>query len=1100
MTDPSQLAARDAEARERALDPRASILLQAPAGSGKTTVLTQRFLRLLGEVDEPEQILAITFTRKAAAEMRERVFRALRGDIQGASAQAQRTRQLAETALARSRALGWAVEHSPGRLRIQTIDSLNRWLAARLPIAARAAGELSIIERPLSLYHLAARRTLLDAESDETLLPHVERLFDRLDNDFSRLERLLTGMLQARSHWLPHLVEKQDAELQARVEESLQAIVGERLTAAVRLFPRTLIETGVALAQRGAVNRSQEGGGNDGPWQVWLESEPVTATLSLRQWQGLCQLVLTEAQTWRSALTKREGFPTTDKPLKAAALQWIADVRAVPGAHEMLTELATLPDTKLSADDAVALGSLARLLKLAAAELEVVFQEAERVDYPYVAAAARRSLAERGAPTDLALRLGAEIRHILVDEFQDTSIEQVALLESLTAGWDDGDGRTLFMVGDPMQSIYQFREAEVGLFLRTRERGLGSLRLTSLTLTRNFRSSPRLVEWTNAVFPRVFPALDDPRSGAVRYLESVPGREESMPGMVQLHRTPEADPQAEAGSIAKLIARLRLIEPKASIAVLVAARAHAAPIVAALQAAQVAVSGVDLVSLAELSVTRDLVALTRALDHLADRTAWLAVLRAPWCGLSLSDLTALLADAPLATVWECLSDGERISRLKVDARRRLLRTREVLEAALIERDRQDLAQWVEQTWLRIGGPAACGGDEDLEHARAFFDALARWSTEPDWTGPLSLETRLSELFAVHSAAPADAVQIMTIHRAKGLEFDAVMIPALGRRMRGTPEPLLRWLELPREPDGSDLLMAAIPETARRGMEPLNEYLKTLQARRAAHERARLLYVAATRARSELHLFGELPEATEPDGEPEPVSGTLLATLWPAVATLFPREVDVNAAPTPQAAPPSVRFERLPADWQAPAIPPGPRAEEIDIASYDADEEGDSSWSTEPERCVARLVREQLCHFSRLGKLPERPSLDELREKLRRVGLDDSDLEPCLVRAQAVLLACLADRHLQWMFSPGHRQVSSPLPLTGMHHGQLTSVAIDRSFVDAEGIRWVIDFSLVEVRGALLEKYVSLARHLGAEPVRAASYFPLTQTLSVRSSE
>src|SRR3984885_2744777 len=109
--------AADALAREYASDPRLSVLLQAPAGSGKTTVLTERLLRLLAVVDEPEEILAITFTRKAAAEMRARVLKALRGEIATSSAQGRRLQALAAAGLHRGAARGWNLAHDPGRLR-----------------------------------------------------------------------------------------------------------------------------------------------------------------------------------------------------------------------------------------------------------------------------------------------------------------------------------------------------------------------------------------------------------------------------------------------------------------------------------------------------------------------------------------------------------------------------------------------------------------------------------------------------------------------------------------------------------------------------------------------------------------------------------------------------------------------------------------------------------------------------------------------------------------------------------------------------------------------------------------------------------------------
>jgi ATP-dependent helicase/nuclease subunit A len=115
----------DDAARRAAAEPSASVLLEAPAGSGKTAVLTQRYLKLLTTVDDPGEILAITFTRKAAAEMRARVIRALRGELPAADPGAAVLRPLAAAALAHGAARSWQLETAPERLRIQTIDSFN---------------------------------------------------------------------------------------------------------------------------------------------------------------------------------------------------------------------------------------------------------------------------------------------------------------------------------------------------------------------------------------------------------------------------------------------------------------------------------------------------------------------------------------------------------------------------------------------------------------------------------------------------------------------------------------------------------------------------------------------------------------------------------------------------------------------------------------------------------------------------------------------------------------------------------------------------------------------------------------------------------------
>ena len=170
-----------------------------PAGSGKTAVLTQRFLRLLCTVEDPGEILAITFTRKAAAEMRARVMRALRGELAPSDpGHARSCRRYAAAALrARRRRAAGTCSAEPQSLRIQTIDAFNYALACQLPVASRVGGTLNVTESPRALYARAARRTLLPRRAIPALAPDVQRLFERLDNHWMNLERLIAAAAAA---------------------------------------------------------------------------------------------------------------------------------------------------------------------------------------------------------------------------------------------------------------------------------------------------------------------------------------------------------------------------------------------------------------------------------------------------------------------------------------------------------------------------------------------------------------------------------------------------------------------------------------------------------------------------------------------------------------------------------------------------------------------------------------------------------------------------------------------------------------------------------------------------------------------------------------
>jgi ATP-dependent helicase/nuclease subunit A len=1075
----------DLQARGAALDPARSILLQAPAGSGKTAVLTQRFLRLLCTVDEPEAILAITFTRKAAGEMRERVVRALRGKIEVHDPNRAQLEALAANALRHAAARGWKLLQDPKALRIQTIDSFDYWLATQLPVAARVGGAFAVTDAPEELYLRAARRTLVEGENDAQLGPDIELLFERFDNSWSLLERLLAQMLSRRGHWLHYVVDAKPQALCERVNASLADIIGARLEAVNRLVPESLLRTAAALPGVGA-----------------LTPDPA----QLAAWQRLGTLALTERGGWRKSLAaKHLGAQYAEPGSRAALGRCIELLSGIAGLGSLLHELVALPPPALSAADASALAALSRVLAGAAQELQMQFT-AGKVDYTYIAGAARAALSAASEPTDLALRTGTRLRHILVDEFQDTSLAQFQLLEQLTTGWEEGDGRTLFVVGDPMQSIYRFRDAEVGLFIAARERGIGAVRLTPLRLTQNFRAQPALVRWTNEVFAQVLAPGDDLRAGAVTFAPSIAARAPQGAAGVQLRLYP-GDAQAEASGVAAGIHSLRGEDPAATVAVLVAARAHAAAIVRELKARGLEPLGVDLVPLGERPIVRDLVQLSRALHDLADRSAWLAVLRAPWCGVRLASLTALSRAKDPLLIFEALSRPERLARCPPDDRPRLLRVREVLGEALGQRDGQPPADYLESVWVRLGACDAYSR-QDLDDAHAFFEALAARAAVFEWRGPEDFPALLRDLYSAPRATHDNPVQIMTIYGAKGLQFDHVFVPALERVPDHGRGELLEWIDLPRDGTASDLLMAVAPATddRRAAREPLSALIRALQKGRWTHERSRLMYVAATRARQTLHLSAA-PQI-KAHGSIAPDRRSLLACLWPALADSF--HTDATAAP--KAAPgAALPLRRLVSAWSPAELPAAPQLPHLPLARA-ALEVQEFSWVGETQRHVGTIVHAWLARAADSGELPAVPDTDAqlavFEAELRRQGVAAAERPAAARVIAAALQRSFADARGRWILSR-HRDAYSELALTGLSEGRLRSVVIDRCFVDEHGTRWVIDYKTSRHEGGGLEEfldqemqryqgqltaYAALARALGPEPVRAALYFPLLGVL------
>src|ERR1700752_1107802 len=209
----------------------------------------------------------------------------------------------------------------------------------------------------------------------------------------------------------------------------------------------------------------------------------------------------------------------------------------------------------------------------------------------------------------------------------------------------------------------------MSLFLLAKRRGISTVRLRSLTLQRNFRSAPAIVQWVNEAFARVFPAADQVAAGRSAFRESGATRAADADQLVQAHSA-AAVPGGEVESVVAILAAERRRDPDQSIAVLVQNRKHLEGLRERLRARGLAVHAVEIDSLGEQSIAQDLAGLTRALLHLDDRIAWLAVLRAPWCGLTFADLEALCADDHASAIWDLLRQPTRLARLSADGQER----------------------------------------------------------------------------------------------------------------------------------------------------------------------------------------------------------------------------------------------------------------------------------------------------------------------------------------------------------------------------------------------------------------------------------------------
>ncbi len=1193
----------DFAAREQALDPNQSFICEAPAGSGKTELLTQRLLVLLSRAKKPEEVLAITFTRKAAGEMRDRLLSALKNALTQPCPEQdhqKHTWDLARKVLDANDRYQWELLDNPNRLQIRTFDSLCAQLIAFLPLQSTFGSAPKIVEDSDELYEKAVQNFMTTLEDEVSWSDALAKLLMQVDNQFYRLESLLIDMLKRRDSWLPLFgslakVSSRDDQIKLILEQHLNNVRVELVAKLNQTIPNGCHREIVSLAAYAAhnlrdMNLTAPTSKKSSPIIHCLNLDldnsllPNSDEQGMDAWLGIITLLTTDKGDWRKSITKTIGFPSEgskeEKQIvneKKAALKNVIDILSEhQEIKSLFKDVRNLPSPAYNSAQWEQLEAIGQVLPVLAAHLTLVFQEKNCVDFTEVAIKARTALGQLDSPSDLAIRLDYRIQHILVDEFQDTSIGQVQLLELLTAGWQPDDGRTLFCVGDAMQSIYGFRGANVGLFLHSRENGLGSIPLTSLQLTTNFRSYANIVNWNNRCFADSFPDQNDISSGAVSYSVAQAFNETEYAAPVFhafILEDDETRENDEAATVLKIVQERLNEYPDDTIAILVRSRSHAVHIAPVLRQANINYRAVDLEPLSEVMAIQDLMALTLALLYPADRTAWLSILRAPWCGLSLNDLD-VIANAgddnrrygifvdQLKTCLDIKSKpskhsnksiqsdmftedaflNTKTSTLTLDGLDRLQRVFPILVQALKMKQRKSLRQWVEGTWIQLGGPACLQQESDLTNVNVYFELLDKLDESGSLPKYESLQKAVNKLFAAPDPSSNEQIQIMTIHKSKGLEFDMVILPSLHRGGKSNDPELLMWQERISRSGHPELLMGPIPPShIENKQDAIYTHLREEQKKREAFEACRLVYVACTRAKKQLHLLGSIKQDKKDSQRFSPPSkSSLLSSIWNAIELSVKRydsethnqqQIENQISQRESTKEKAKLLTRLPKNWTLPKLEEGNQltdyilnysgldvsapSTEDDFNSMESQNIPDLKLEDKTARNIGTLVHQIIQEMGEKGlEIWKQKSIQEYipfwRARLINLETPAQQLNESLDRVNHLLTLLLADKNFYWMHGEDHKNKYCEFPISYKDGENIHHLVIDLLIETNNDETWIIDYKTSEPEKSeslndflirekqtylpVLNRYQSAIKNMGYQNIKLALYFPLLQKL------
>jgi ATP-dependent helicase/nuclease subunit A len=1015
----------DQKQRDQALNISDSFIVQAPAGSGKTELITQRYLKLLGSADVPENILVMTFTNRAVDELKHRIISSLNRAKLPPPKELHKlkTFDLANKVLEQSNLKEWDLLSHPSRIKILTIDSLSSLIVSRYPSIDQLISPQTMINtyEYEQIYQEAAENTLLLIEEDE-YQASISSVLLYLDNHVDRFYRLIVQMLSKREQWLPKLYIEGALDinlLEMLAQELIVEYLGTLRDAASGLLGKPFFNL-LEINTRDDVSK--------------INKLPGSTIEDLSDWQTISELLLTKSTgNWRKKIDANIGFPVELKEEKFVFKEILEGLDSEVEFKKILNNLSNLPSAYFPESTSKNINDIAQVLKLSVAELKMIFKEKSLQDFSEVGMQAINALDSREEVSDIALLLDYQVKHLLIDEFQDTSYSQLSLIEKLVDSWQEGDGKSIFFVGDPMQSIYKFRESQVGIFLEVMKNGIGNLKIKSLILSSNFRSNKSIVEKNNKIFSQIFPNQDNLLLGAIHYSESKSASQVGQNDAVTFYPFSADQDFEEAEMVVSIIKNSISTNPNHEVAVLVRSRSHLNAITLLLQESNINFEALKTEPLRSNLFTRDLLSLTRALLSLADRLAWLSILRAPWCGLNLKDLLAF-SDSIDKTIFSQLIDDDIVKDLSADGAVRSRHLFLAIEEAIycegkfsfVERFSYALSQLCNEIEL----------SEQEKSIRSQFLSLLNHCELNQGLDIKTIEMMVKDLFAPSKSAP---IKLMTIHQAKGLEFDTVIIPGLGKKGKSDSLALMQIQEF----SNKNILLAPIKSSYEDSESKTYLYLQYLQKQQTHFELMRVLYVAMSRAKDKIHLLGGVSKTGKA------VSGSLLSFL----SHYFQKSIDDIP----------IQDTSIPVEASLPKLQ---RNKSLSTVSNRGG--GDITQSKNLPSNVDLIYQSALgsiVHYFLEHSLFE-PSFESIDARFREFGLPPKLIHSYSKTASLLLLNTKRDKDFEWLF-----KYRDSTEVEAEYSSSTKTVIIDRLFIEDDSL-WIIDFKTASLNeGESMDSFI-----------------------------